>query len=267
MKDEEMIALRVTEDFRRKVMNRITMAHVRGLDVAKASELGVFDRMSLLLCGMNTLECVAYRLFGGVEQMLLLLGADRKHDILVACNRYQTAFEDFMKFWRGYYTSKGAPREMNDETESLYHQFMRWAGLPESWALGEPLHEERPTDEVIAYDDEEQDRVIKFYRSTVSSEVVDEPTDTYLVTRYDRSKKTQESVETGMDKASAMMVAKRLSAEDPENIYTASLLREYTEHRTEAIPLKLYRGNETVGSIRKVLRDTCAREVSEDGSE
>ena len=52
-----------------------------------------------------------------------------------------------------------------------------------------------------------------------------------------------------MDKASALIVAKRLSDENPDNIYSASIIRDLVEKRTEVMPFKAFKGNETVGKI------------------
>jgi hypothetical protein len=52
-----------------------------------------------------------------------------------------------------------------------------------------------------------------------------------------------------MDKASALMVAKRLSDENKDNIYSASIIRDLVEKRTEVMPFKAFKANETVGKI------------------
>jgi hypothetical protein len=57
-----------------------------------------------------------------------------------------------------------------------------------------------------------------------------------------------------MDKASAQMVAKRLSADDKENVYIASRILQYTQKVKEVLPEKAYRGNEVIGNTRKVLK-------------
>ena len=62
------------------------------------------------------------------------------------------------------------------------------------------------------------------------------------------------TVEENMDKASAMMVAKRLSSEDSDNIYTASRVREYMERKTDIVPFKAYKENQVVGSLTKVQK-------------
>ena len=255
MIDEQVIEMKVSEEVQKQVMNRITQAHIRGLDFKKASELGIFTRMSLLLCGMHSLSVTAYKLYGGVNYLLEILGADKKHDIRVACNRFQNAVDDYMNFWTRYYSNNcNAVKEMNDETEELYHQFMKWAQLPESWALGEPQNTPDDTDAMLQVVEDSSDRVLRFHRSVVESEVVSGIKESWMVTRFNRRTHQQLSVEEDLDKASAQMIAKRLSAEDPENIYTASCVREYTQRVTEVLPNKAFKGNKTVGTIRKVFK-------------
>ena len=255
MKDEQVIEMKVSDEVRKGIMNRITQAHVRGLSVEKAEELGVFRRMSLLLCGMHSLNAAAVRVWGQVNYMLEILGADKKHDIRVACNQFQIAFDNYMAFWSRYYNKNSdAVREMNDEVEELYHQFMRWAQLPESWGLGEPQNTPDETDTMIQVLEESSDRVLRFHRSIADSQIIDEPKESWMVTKYNRRTRRQESVEEGIDKASAQMIAKRLSAEDAENIYTASCVREYTQKVMEVLPMKAYKANKTIGTIRKVFK-------------
>lgn len=255
MEDEQVIEMKVSERAESQIMHRITRAHIKGLDYEKASELGIFRRMSLLLCGMHSLSVTAYKLFGGVNYLLEILGADKKHDIRVACNRYQNAFDDYMNFWTSYYSNNcNAAKEMNDETEELYHQFMKWAQLPESWALGEPQNTPDDTDAMLQVVEDSSDRVLRFHRSVLESEVVSDVKESWMVTRFSRKTHSQVSVEENLDKASAQMIAKRMSAEDTENIYTASCVREYTQKVTEVLPSKAFKANKTVGTIRKVFR-------------
>lgn len=257
MKDEQIINMRVSEEAERQVMHRITQAHVRGLDVEKAQELGIFRRMSLLLCGMHSLNAAAYRVWGGVDYLLTLMGADKKHDIKVACYKFQQAFDDYMAFWSKYYSKNGdAVREMNGEVEELYHQFMKWAQLPESWSLGDPQNTENEADIMLQVTEDSSDRILRFHRSILDSRMVSDVKESWMVTRYNRRTHQQVSVEEGMDKASAQMVAKRLSAEDAENIYTASCVREYMQTVTEVLPMKAFKANRTIGTIRKVLKGT-----------
>ena len=254
MREEQVIEMKVSEVALRQVMNRVTQAHVRGLSVEKAKELGIFQRMSLLLCGMHSLNAAAYRIYGGVDYLLEILGADKKHEIRVACGAFQRAFDDFINFWSRYYNGGSAQVEMNGEVEELYHQFMRWAQLPESWALGDPQNVADETESMLVVREDSSDRELKFYRSTLSSDVIGDIKESWMVTRYNRRMRKQVSEGEDMDKASAQMVAKRLSAEDPDNIYTASCVREYDQHVEEVLPMKAYKANKVIGDIRKVLK-------------
>ena len=90
--------------------------------------------------------------------------------------------------------------------------------------------------------------------TTLKEEIVGDDEETWCVTKYDTKKHNQVTVEENMDKASAMMVAKRLSSEDSENIYTASRVREYMERKTDIVPFKAYKANETVGHLMKQFK-------------
>lgn len=254
MKEEHVIEMKVSEQAFRQVMNRVTRAHVRGLSIEKAKELGIFQRMSLLLCGMHSLNAAAYRVYGGVDYLLEILGADKKHEIRVACGAFQRAFDDFMNFWSRYYNGGEAQMEMNGEVEELYHQFMRWAQLPESWGLGDPQNTEDDTDSLLVVREDGNDRELKFYPSTLSSEIAEDIKESWMVTRYNRRTHQQVSEHEDMDKASAQMVARRLSAEDPENLYTASCVREYDQHVVEVLPMKAYKKDTLISNVRKVLK-------------
>ena len=96
--------------------------------------------------------------------------------------------------------------------------------------------------------------MLRFHRSVVESKIVSDVKESWMVTRFNRKTHNQVSVEENMDKASAQMVAKRMSEEDPENIYTASCVREYTQKVTEVLPSKAFKANKTVGTIRKVFK-------------
>lgn len=255
MKDEEVIEIRVNEQLKRQVMNRIVRAHVAGLDIDKAQELGLYDRISILLTGMFTLQSVAYRLYGGVEYLLGVCGASEKHEIRVACHLYQQAFDNFLRFWSNLYMSKdGLTKEMNEETEALFHQFMRWAQLPESWSLGEPQRTDSDTETLMELDEGDGNMLLKFYRSVIESKIVDEGKESWMVSRYDRKTKRQFEVESGLGKADAQMIAKRLSDNDREQIYIVSLVREFTEKKAEASPVKAYKANRLISDVRKILK-------------
>lgn len=250
----EVIEVNTSEEVKRKVVHRIMLSHVKGLDEQKAMELGVFDRISVMLCAMHMLNCVSVKVYADVEYMLKILGADSKREIRIACNQFQTAFDNFMRFWSNHYARSGNPvKEMNMQVEALYHQFMSWAQIPESWSLGDPQSTMKSEDYAILVTLDDID--IKFFNSVLDRELVEDPEETYIVTKYDRSTKKQITIENNMDKASAMMIAKRLSAEDKENLYIACLERTLTERRKELIPFKVYSANNIVGTVKKKVKD------------
>ena len=255
MKDEEVIELRASEQARRQIMNRVIRAHVEGLDEEALDKLGFYDRISMLLSGMFTLQAVAYRLYGGIQYLLETIDANNKREIRVACNSFQQAYDSYLGFWSKYYmTRDGAQMEMNNESEALYHQFMRWAQLRESWSLGDPQRCEDNTESLMEYDAGDFNTLLKFYTSILNSEIVEEEKETWMVTRYNRNERKQFVVEEGLKKADAQMVAKRLSDNDKGNVFIVSKIRTYTEKKTEAIPFKAYQANKLVSSIRKTFK-------------
>lgn len=236
-----------------QVRAAISRAGIAGLDIEKAQELGAVDRISYMLCLMHACVSAAYRVFGQVDWMLNMLNG-RKHEISKACNQYEKDFARFLNFWRQHgFQSKDGTLEMNVETELLYHQVMRWAQLPEDWKLGDAQHTEEDTDVLIKIDF--PDRELKFHRTTIESEALSDVSESWCVTKFDVNTKVQETVYCNMDKSSAQMSAKRLSSEDGENIYTASILRTYSERRTDALPMKAYQKGGLVGKIGKEFKE------------
>jgi hypothetical protein len=230
----------------------ISKAGIAGLDVEKAEELGAIDRISYMLCLMHACISAAYRVFGQVDWMLNMLHG-RKHLISRTCNQFEKDFTSFLNFWRQQgFQSKEGTLEMNTETELLYHQVMRWAQLPEQWSLGDPQHVEDDSDVFISVD--MNDRILKFHRSTVESEMLSEISEKWCVTKLDVKTKEQTTIYEDMDKASAQMSAKRLSSDDKENIYTATILRTFDERRTDALPMRAYRDGNEVGRIGKEFK-------------
>lgn len=250
MRDEETIVIKAGADVVENVAKRIRTAGVRGLSTEKASELGVFNRLSFLLCAMHSSICAAYRIYGGVDYLLTEMGSKR-HEIKKACCDFEAAYDKFVAFWRGYQTKEGV-MEMNDEVEALFHQIMRWAQLPEDWQLGDVQHTDDDTDVLIKIDADE--KLLKLHRATVESEAVGDVEEEYCVLRYEDGSKQQHCVERGMDRASAQMVAKRMSADDTAHIYTAAVLQTMTERRVDIMPIKAYKANKTIGNIRKVFK-------------
>lgn len=230
----------------------VSSAGIRGLSTEAAQELGVFDRISYLICTMHACICAAYRVYGSVDVLLTEMGG-RRHEIKRACNDFEKAVDRFMDFWRlgGYQTKEGA-KEMGWEIENLYHQVMRWAQIPEEWSAGDPQHTKDVTDAVISA--EINDKILRFHRTEVESEIISDVDEDWCVTVLDTKTKMQKTVEEHMDKASAQMVAKRISKDDPKNIYTASMMQTFTEKRTECCPVKAYMNGDVIGKIGKELR-------------
>lgn len=230
------------------IKHRVQTTGVRGLDIEKATELGVFQRIANLLCVTHASVIAAYRIYGGVDCLIDQLNA-RKNEIAHEMNMFDKAFERFVKFWTGYYAHGKSGREVNYETERLYHKIMEWMQIPETWQLGEEQRTKSLREGCIRIDLPDDDKVITFYKTELNHELVGEPKETWGVFCYDPKTNTQTSVNTDMDKASALMVAKRLSAENPDNIYSASIIRDLVEKRTEVMPFKAFKANETVGKI------------------
>lgn len=244
------IELNAPEEVCNDIMNRVLRCQVKGLDAEACKNLGIYKRMSMLLTAIHTLNMVAYRVMGGVDYLIDVMGADAK-DIKYANRQMSKAFDAYVKFWSGYYATSQATKEMNDESETLYHQFMKWAQLPEGWRLGNAQQTDSPGDAIVEFRDEDTDRMLRFFKTVVDEEQLSDPTESWMVTKYDPKTKQQHSVEENMDKASAMMVAKRMSAVDDASIYTASVSRTIEERRVEVMPIKCYRRNQTIGSLKK----------------
>jgi hypothetical protein len=234
-------------DVANDIKNKVRTTGVRGLDFEKATELGVFQRIANLLCVTHASVMAAYLVYGEVGYLMDELKA-RRNEIAREMNMFDKAFDRFVKFWTGYYASGTSAREVNYETERLYHKIMEWMQMPETWQLGE---EQRTTSfrEGCIRIDLPDDKVFTFYKAELNHELVGEPKETWGVFCYDPNTGKQTSVYTDMDKASALMVAKRLSDENPDNIYSASIIRDLVEKRTEVMPFKAFKGNETVGKL------------------
>lgn len=234
------------------VEKKIRTTGVRGLDFEKAKELGFFTRISNLLCAAHASIMAAYRIYGGVDYLLSEFGG-RKNEIAREMNVFEKAFTRFVNFWTDYYAHGDAVREVNEETETLFRRIMEWAQLPMAWNLGDPQRvEDNGLDVAIRIDTD--DKQYTFRKTVLDGDIVGESEESWCVTKYDTKEHVQTSIEEGMDKASAMMVAKRLSQEDAENIYTASVVRTYMERKTEVTPFKAYKDNETVGRLMKQFK-------------
>lgn len=229
------------------VQKRIKTTGVRGLDIEKARELGLFQRIANLLCVSHATIAAAYRVYGGVDYLVSEINA-RKNDIAHEMNNFERAFDKFMKFWTDYYSNGKTGKEVSFETENLYHHIMEWMQMPESWQLGEPQRTDCDKELAIRIDTNE--KVYTFHKASLNNEIVDSR-ETWGVMCYDTHTNKQTCVNAEMDKASALMVAKRLSNENQGNIYTASIIRDVVEKRTDVIPFKAFRANETIGKLVK----------------
>lgn len=233
----------------KNIFEKIKVKGIRGLDVEKAQELGVFQRISNLLCVMHASIMAAYRIYGGVDYLLGEMQCKRL-DIAKAMNDFEKSYDKFVRFWSDYYAKGEAGKEMNMETEKLFKLLMDWAQLPEQWNLGDEQRKDNDYDTVMRVNVGEND-VINFYRNILEHNIVGDVHESWCVTKLDANEVKQTTVNTDMDKASAIMVAKRLSAEDKDSFYTASKISEITEKRTEVMPFKAYHNGENVGNITK----------------
>lgn len=227
------------------VFERVKTVGVRGLDFEKAKELGLFQRISYSLCAVHAAISAAYRIYADVDYLLSEFRG-RKNEIARAMNAFEKAYDKFFSFWTDFYADDKSNEDITRETESLFRSIMRWAQLPLYWQLGD---EQRTSgsEEIEVVVECDDDSTINFHRCVVETEQLDEPVETWCVTKYSHVTLEQESVNIGMDKASAMMSAKRLSANDNENFYTASKVFTVTEKRSEVIPFKVFKNGDTVG--------------------
>lgn len=233
------------------VKKKIQQVGVRGMDIEKAKEFGFFNRISNLLCVTHSAICAAYKVYGIADAMLSEFGA-RRNDIAKTMNDYDKAVEKMLNFWTSYYSKGSAGEEVNEESENLFHHIMEWSQLPEEWHLGDEQRVKTKNDVAIKVNID--NKTLYFHKTTIKTEMVVKETESWCVTRFDTKEHRQVSVEENMDKASAMMVAKRLSSEDTENIYTASVVQDVAERSTVVIPFKAYKDNNTIGSIKNIER-------------
>lgn len=249
----ELIELVGSVDVAEDVQNRFKTVGVRGLDFERAKELGLFQRISNLLCASHASIMAAYRIYGGAATIINDMGA-RRNDISKAMNEFERAFMRFVGFWTDYYAHGGAGKEVNEESEALFRNIMDWAQLPKQWSLGDKQRtdDDYPFDTALVIN--VRGKQYTFRTSVLSEDTVGKTKESWCVTRYDVNGHIQSTVSQDMDKASAMMVAKRLSREDSDNIYTASVVRDYVQDKSEIIPFRAYMANETVGRITKTQK-------------
>lgn len=232
------------------IQQKIKTTGVRGLDFEKAKELGVFQRMGCLLSVCHSSVLAAYRIYGEMDYLVDELRA-RKNEIAKEMNLYDKAFDRFVKFWTTYYGNKDSNSEVVDATESLYHNIMKWAQLPETWQLGDEQRIDNETD--VAIHIKTDDKILTFRKASLNVENHIE-NESWCVLKYNSKTNKQERVESDMDKASAIMSAKRLSDNDKESFYTAAIVQDVTERRTDITPFKVYKDKETVGKVVKNLK-------------
>lgn len=247
---DEVIELKDAVIIEKDVERRITNVGVYGLSIERAQKYGVMTRVANLLCVAHASIMAAHRVFGSVDYILSMFGG-RKNEIAKAMNDFNKAYDKFIKFWTDYYAHGNAGIEMNSEVESLYHNIMRWSQLPMNWNIGDPQRVDDAVESAIKVS--VGDSTLTFRNSTLNEEIK-ECKETWCVLKYDKEKCSQVCVEENMDKASAMMVAKRLSDNDKENIYTAGLVQDLVKKETVVVPVKCFIDNETVGSITKTFK-------------
>ena len=232
------------------VEKRIRYVGVRGMDMEQAKEVGFFNRVSNLLCTVHATIVAAYHIYGYVDWMLTDYGC-RKFDISRAMNDYEKAFDRFYAFWTDYYAKGAAKEEINSDAEELYHRIMAWAQMPERWNLGDPQRTKGNQEPAIKLT-MDNNRELYFHKTVINNETVGEIKESWCVTKYNERENKQETIYTDMDKASAIMVAKRLSDDDKDCIYTASIVQEITECKETVTPFKAFKNNETIGKLTKI---------------
>ena len=247
----EKIELTGSVDIEKDVMKKVRNVGVKGMDVEKAKELGFFERISNLLCASHCGVMAAYRIYNGASSIISEFGA-RRNDIAKAMNEYEKAFMKFVSFWTDYYANGESGVDVNYASENLYRRMMKWSCLPEQWRLGDPQRTE--SEGCTAMKVVIGDSTYYFNTTSVESESEDCGNEYWCVTKCSLNEEKQETVNTGMDKASAIMVAKRLSSEDNESIYTASVVHELKETKTVVTPFRAFMNNETIGNITTVER-------------
>lgn len=232
------------------IKKRIETKGIRSLSVEKAQELGVFQRIANLICVVHTSIMAAFHVYGRIETIIGELQA-RRNEIAREMNLFEKAYERFVRFWTGYYADKSSADDVEQQTENLYHKIMDWMQVPEEWQLGGAQRTEHNKE--LAIKIEQGENFYTFCKSCVDQETLDSH-ETWGVVRYDIENGTQKCIHPDMDKASALMVAKRLSEDNPEYFYFASIIREVTEKRTEVTPYKAFHVNKTIGKVTNMTR-------------
>lgn len=234
------------------ILGRMKQVGPKGLDIKKAEELGVINRISNLLCSMHSLVSVSQLLF---EQAEVLFDACKmnRHEIKKACVDFQKAYTKWFSFWKQYQTADGE-QEMDNEVGDLYEQFMRWAQLPVQWNIGDRQDAPRDLDPLIEIDS--KDRIWRIYRDVAESDVTVDENEEWAVMRSFKTngRSMMSCVERGMDRSSAQMSAKRMSDNDPGRLYTASKLESIVEKRLDVVPYKAYLDGNMIGDVKSVIK-------------
>jgi len=253
MKKYETIELVGKAEIEDDVRKRIATTGVRGLSMENAQKLGFFKRVSLLLSAMHLTMMAGDRIFNQVETMLEDFGM-RRNDIAKACKDFDKSCERFLAFWTDYYSKDESNIEMAGDIDELHRNILRWATLPFNWFVGEPQFvEENDLETSIVIDREDSNRILRLSKSVID-ENIDRCDESWCVTKFDVEEKNQKCVYSNMDKASALMSAKRLSADDEDNLYTASQILDITKREKVITPVKVFKSNETIGKISKKIK-------------
>ena len=250
MRNEEIIKVIGGAEIADDVCKRIKTVGVRGLDFDRAKELGVFQRIGNILCVAHTTIMAAYMVYSNIEYIINEINARHK-EISREMNLLDKSFERFMRFWSTYYMNDESEREASVEIERLYHQIMRWMQMPETWQLGD---EQRTKDETdIAIKMAFNNKVYTLRGINIKSDVsVD--SESWAVIKYDIHTNVQTIVNEDMDKASALMIAKKMSREDTENMYIASTVRDIEEKRVVVIPFRAFNNGGVIGDVVKTIK-------------
>lgn len=253
MKKYDTIELVCKAEIEESVRKRIATTGVRGLSLERAQELGLFKRVSLLLSAMELTFAAGKKIFKNVDEMLDEMGI-RKKDMAKACNEYEKAVHKFLGFWKEFAAKNYSVIDKQDDEYELYKNIMRWAMLPVDWKLGEEqLVRESNIESSIVIDDEENESILRLSKSIASEDVIS-CEESWCVTKYDIETKKQVCMYSDMDKASALMTAKRLSDDDKESIYAASQVLDVTKRETIVTPAKAFKANATIGKISNKIK-------------
>ena len=251
MKNELVIDIPEVID-KDSVKKRIQSVGVKSLNIEEADRLGLFDRLSVLICAMHSLTVVEQKLYGQIDG-LLALAQSKKYDIKNMCNKHQKNVEEWFRFWRLFQSDAGS-EEMSKEVEDLYNQFLRWTGIPKEWNLGDPQMAKPETEPMIVI--ERDDKIWRLFRDVAERETTEDEEDEWGVFYADREdgNRVLRCVEREMDKSSAQMSAKRWSVNNPENLYVVCLMKRVEEKRIDVIPHKAYNAGDMVGDVKKVRK-------------